>query len=317
MNQNLDLETQKQIKETLEILVGLEKVQNHYNTTLTELEKSYKELDELHDILEEQYKDVKEIEGLSMKSLFAKVLGSKEKQIEKERQEYLQASLKYNDFKKRVELLEYERDLLKKKVIDIKVYKNKLELLKKKRQKELLLSNSDQGKALMKIVYQIDEVIRYRKELLEAIESGDKSVHELKKLIAYLKKAKDWGTWDMASSNSRHSAYYKKGAIDNAQRSAQLAQRQLSLFQQELYDVGVRNQEFEINIGTFNSFIDLFFDNLISDWVIQQKIKNALGNVELTKDKVIRLTRDLENKLANTKDDIDELNQTKDQLLLK
>jgi len=177
------LETQKQIKETLEILVALEKVQNHYNSTISELDNAYKKLDELHDILEDQYKDVKEIEGLSMKSLFAKVLGSKEKQIEKERQEYLQASLKYNDFKKQVEVLEYERDLLKKKVIDIKLHENKLEKLKKKREKELLLSNSDHGKALMKVVYQIDEAIRYRKELLEAVDAGSTSIYDMKKCM--------------------------------------------------------------------------------------------------------------------------------------
>ncbi len=311
------METQKQIKETLEKLVALEKVQNHYNSTIKELDNAYSKLDELHNVLEKQYNDVKEIEGLSMKSLFAKVLGSKEKQIEKERQEYLQASLKYNDFKKQVEVLEFERNLLKKKIIDIKLFKNKLETLKKKREKELLLSNSDQGKELMKIVYKIDEFIRYKKEITEAIVAGNTSNQELNKLVTYLKKAKDWGSWDMASSNSRHSSYYKRGSIDNAQKAAQQAQRQLNRFQNELYDIGVRNQEFEINIGTFNSFIDIFFDNLISDWVIQQKIKNALGNVELTKDKVTRLTRDLENKLSHIKGDILDLEKAKDQLLIK
>ncbi len=311
------METQKQIKETLEVLVGLQKVKKHFNNTENELQNAYKKLDELHDILEKEYKDVKEIEGLSMKSLFAKVLGSKEKQIEKERQEYLQASLKYNDFKKQVEVIEYERDLLKKKVIDIKLYENKLETLKKKREKELLRSNSAQGKQLMKIVYEIDELIRYRKEVKEAIDSGNAAKTELNKLIAYLKKAKDWGSWDMASSKSRHSSYYKKGAIDNAQKAAHFTQRQLNKFQQELYDVGVRNQEFEINIGTFNTFMDIFFDNLISDWVIQQKVKNALGNVELTKDKVIRLVNDLDNKMVRILKEIDILAEAKDQLLLK
>ncbi len=310
------MDTQKQIKETLEILIGLEKVEKHFNSTKNELNNAYKKLDELHDILEKEYNDVKEIEGLSMKSLFAKVLGSKEKQIEKERQEYLQASLKYNDFKKQVEVLEYERDLLKKKIVDIKMYENKLESLKKKREKELLLSNSQQGKELMKIVYKIDEFIRYRKEVNEAIDAGQASIDDLKKLVSYLKKAKDWGSWDMGSS-SRQSSYYKKGAIDNAQKAAHFAQRQLNKFQQELYDVGVRNQEFEINIGNFNSFMDIFFDNLISDWVIQQKIKNALGNVELTKDKVTRLIRDLENKLGKIEEEISLLSETKDQLLLR
>ena len=43
---------------------------------MNQLDDSYQELDKLHDILEKEYKDVKELESLSMKSLFHRVLGS-------------------------------------------------------------------------------------------------------------------------------------------------------------------------------------------------------------------------------------------------
>ena len=42
-------------------------------------------------------RDVKKLEGLSLPGLFLSILGSKEAQLEKERQEYLAAKLKYDE----------------------------------------------------------------------------------------------------------------------------------------------------------------------------------------------------------------------------
>ena len=309
------MDTQSQITETLEKLVDLRKVEKHFQSTMNQLDESYQKLDELHDILEKEYQDVKQIEGLSMKSLFHKVLGSKEDQMEKERQEYLQASLKYNEFKKTVELLEFERDLIKKKISDVSLYENKLIELKKKREKELLMSNSQQGKELMRIVHLIDNSISRRKELMAANQAGKEAAHFIKLLLQQLKKAKDWGSWDMMSNN-RNSSYHKRGAIDNARDLSYKSKHALNRFQKELYDVGEKNYNLDINIGSFNTFMDVFFDNLISDWVIQQKIKNALHNVDGVYDKVMRLMQSVDHQIKKVDLELIELESVKDKIIL-
>lgn len=310
------MNTQDKIKEVLEKLVELQRIDQHFQSTMNQLEDSYRKLDELHDILEKEYKDVKELEGLSMKSLFHKVLGSKEDQIEKERQEYLQASLKYNDCKKSVELLEFERDLLKNKITDVTVYENKLNQLKQKREKELLMSNSQQGKELMRIVHLLDELISQRKELTEARQTGSDAAHNLKVLVQFLKKAKDWGSWDMMGSNSRNTGYYKRDSIDQAREASYHAKHHLNRFQKELFDIGERQYNFEVNIGNFNTFTDIFFDNLISDWIIQQKIKNALNNVDGVYDKVQRLLQSLDHKIVGLEDHRAKYQAAKDKIIL-
>lgn len=306
--------TQEAIKDVLEKLVELKKVEKHFQSTMNQLDEGYHQLDELHAILEKEYKDVKELEGLSMKSLFHKVLGSKEEQIEKERQEYLQASLRYNEYKKTVELLEFERDLLKKKITDVTLYENKLEQLKKKREKELLMSNTTQGKELMRIVHFLDELISHRQELKQARQAGSDAIHHLKKLIAHLKKAKDWGTWDQMGG--RQAGYYKKGAIDNAREASYQAKHALNKFQKELYDIGEKHHNFDVNIGNFNTFMDVFFDNLISDWVIQQKIKNALNNVDGSYDKVLRLLQSIDLKNNQLEVEVAKYEAAKDAIIL-
>lgn len=308
--------TEVKIKEVLEKLVELKKVESHYKNTIAQLDDSYKQLDNLHDILEKEYQDVKELEGMSMKSLFHKVLGSKEEQIEKERQEYLQASLKYNDFRKSVELLEYERDLLKNKITDITVYENKLNSLKLIREKELLMSDSALGRELMKIVHVLDDLVSHHKELTEARIAGNNAIVQIKTLIDHLRKAKDWGSWDMMGRNNRQAGYYKRSAIDYAREASSQAKHHLNIFQKELLDIGERNHNFDIDLGNFNSFTDIFFDNLISDWIIQQKIKNALNNVGGVYDKVTRLLQSLDHKIESVKAEQIKYQEAKDRIVL-
>ena len=58
-------------------------------------------------------------------------------------------------------------------------------------------------------------------------------------------------------------------------------------------------------------------DNLISDWIIQQKIKNALHNVDGVYDKVQRLLQSIQLKLKNLEGEQHKLNTAKDQIILQ
>ena len=69
----------------------------------------------------------------------------------------------------------------------------------------------------------------------------------------------------------------------------------LNRFENELRDVyNPRQLNLSLNLDSFTRFIDIFFDNLISDWVVQQRIRNALSNVVSVKDKASRLIGTLE-----------------------
>lgn len=310
------MDTQAKIRETLEKIVELEKVQLHYNTIQAKLDKAFKKLDQLNDVLVKEYGDVKKLEGLSVKALFHKVLGSKEQQIEKERQEYLQASLKYNEYKQHVELLEYERDLFEKKMIDIDTFKSKLQILKKKRESELMTMNSEQAHRLINVVAQLDREIQFNKELAEALERGKQAQQILVQIVDQLAKARQWGQWDMMGSSNRSVEYQKRSSIDRARKLSYNAQNALVHFQEELYDIGEKKYQFDVDIVNFNSFMDVFFDNLISDWVIQQKIRNAIGSISSTHDTVKRILQSISYKMKQCEEQIIKYNNEKDRIIL-
>lgn len=308
-------ETQKELHKTLEEIRNIKRVKQHYLQSSKELEQAYRQLSQLEKKLDKEYQDWKQLESLSVKSLFHKVLGSKEEQIEKERQEYLQASLKYNEFKKSVDILEYEKGLLEKKLVDVTLLENKLKTLKKKRAQELIRSGSPQGIELREILKKSDEQIVLKNELRNALDSGNKAQRILEQMIAHLQKAKNWGNWDMMGKG-HYASYSKHDAIDRARETAYNAKHLLSRFQQELYSLGAGSFNFDIKIDAMGSFTDVFFDNLISDWIIQQKIKNALSNVFSVRDKVNRIMQSLDNDFLKVEDNLKRLEEAKEQIII-
>ncbi len=70
--------------------------------------------------------------------MFHKFLGDREDRLQKERQDYLTASLRYNELFKSVELIRYELNLLSKKESNLNLVEKEINALMKDREKEIL-----------------------------------------------------------------------------------------------------------------------------------------------------------------------------------
>ena len=66
----------------------------------------------------------------------------------------------------------------------------------------------------------------------------------------------------------------KHSRIDAARAHAHEAEEHLRSFEKELADANER-LGLSLNIGTFATFADYFFDGLIADWVMQSKVQRA------------------------------------------
>lgn len=310
-------ETANKINETIKALKNLEKANNYNKELVNKLNLQRAELREVTISLDEELKDIEKLEGYSVRGLFHKVLGSKENELEKERQEYLTIALKHKELKKSIELEEFELDLLSKKVLKIEHLETDLEKLMERRASEILRLNLPEKGFLNKILKSLDENVRTQAEIEEAHNIGKISIQHLNAVLSHISQAEKWGNWDMHKGNSRHYDRMKYGAIDHAAQAAVQARNLLTRFQKELNDVGLYNQNLTINIDSFNRFTDVFFDNLISDWIVQRKIKNVLSNVESVKDRVILLLRTLEKDHKTQKDQWGKLDRQKDEIVLK
>ncbi len=307
---------QKEIRETIERLSSLKKIRQRYDEAVIELKTAQASLDKLHEIMVDELEDLSEIESGGLKPFFYKVLGSKEKQVEKERQEYLAASLKFNEHQKSVEVLQYEVELLHKKLGDTVTLEKDLVILKAKRENEILKSHPALAQQLLEVATNIDKVYAYMKELNDVDVVGKKCIQSLNEMIHHLKQAKQWGNWDMMSSKSSTAGYNKHSAIDRAKNISVWVKHELINLNKELADIGQKKSHFQLNMDNFASFTDIFFDNLISDWVIQQKIVNASNNTLGVRDRVVLIVNSIENEVKKANDTITELERRRDAILL-
>ena len=307
---------QVRIKNNLENYKALQIAQSHLDVVVENLKTAYEERKKMEKSLDKELKDVERLQSTSIKSVFYNILGSKEDQLDIERQEYLEANLKFNESLKNVDLLEFEKDLLEKKTQQIPSLINELNELKKLRKTEILRGGNQNLKSeLENSIYKLDSAILLKKELEEAINEGIKSQKLVEIIISYLRKARDWGRWD-TNRNNRRGDYMRHRAIDNAFKYISKTQYQLDRFNQELADLGAKEFMFATKNLNFKRFRDFFFDNLISDWIIQQRIKSTISSMEMTTDQIKRIILSLNHDLKLAEKNYTELEKAINDILL-
>ncbi len=307
-------EIQKKIRKALEEAEKLRLISKHLEDINIRLTNARSELKVLDQKLEDELKDIERLESLGVTSVFYKVLGNKEEQLDKERQEYLEASLKYKEFKETVDLLEFEKSVLRKKMGGLPALEKEIEILKEAREKEIMKSDNQLASKLRDIVMMHDQMILLNKDFSEAIEEGEKSQKMLSVVLSYLKKARDWGRWDM--QGKRKGNIMKHQAIDKAMKNISKAQHQLNIFERELNDLGRSDLKLKIRTSQFDRFTDYFFDNLISDWIVQQKIKSTIASIDGSFDQVRRLCMSLEKEQVSIQKKISELEHERNAIIL-
>ena len=118
----------------------------------------------------------------------------------------------------------------------------------------------------------------YEKEKQEAIDVGNKALRSLRKAQENLSSAKNWGIFDMLGGGFI-STMVKHSKVDQAKENMEQAKYDLRSFSKELNDVNIACN-LNIETGDFLSFADWFFDGLIVDWMMQDRINQASQQVE-------------------------------------
>jgi hypothetical protein len=306
-----------QLNETFKSFNQLRKVETYLLELNNQLAREYAKLEAFGKVVDQHKDEVDKLEKMSVKGIFYKVLGNKEQQLEKDRQEYLDAFLKYNEAEKAVELMEFERKTLEKKLKSKGPMELKLARLIKKREKELLKENPKTGGEIINIQKQIEHQQKMQVEVSQALQVGNQASKVLTNMLKYLQQAQNWGQWDMAGRR-RMADYHKHSAMDRAKALSHEAQKVLIRFKAELKDVyNEVNFSFKLKFDDVSKFTDIFFDNIISDWLVQQKIVTSLKNVALIKKQVDHSIRTLNAELPRIEKAIEKLEVKKEKLILK
>lgn len=117
-----------------------------------------------------------------------------------------------------------------------------------------------------------------RREIKEAIDAGERALSSLRSAQEKLNSARNWGVFDMLGGGLVASMV-KRSKMDDATAYMEDAKRNLQIFQRELRDVNL-SLDLKMEIGSFLSFADFFFDGFVADYLVQSKIASAREQVE-------------------------------------
>ena len=118
----------------------------------------------------------------------------------------------------------------------------------------------------------------YEKERNEAIAAGHKALASLRAAQNDLNSAKNWGIVDMLGGGLI-TDIIKHTKMNNAKTHMEQAKWDLESFGKELSDVA-GYVSFKFNTADFLSFADYFFDGLLADWMMQDRINKARSQVD-------------------------------------
>jgi hypothetical protein len=233
--------------------------------------------------LDEETVDVKTLTGLTVTSVIASVFGSKERRLQKERQEAAAAALKLEAARQVADALQLDRDLIADQLAGMEGAEVRYEaaLIDKG---ALLREDGDAGLRLADLAEQEAANAGRKRETQEALVAGQAAQRQLEQVVQELRGAQDWGTWDLWGGGMV-ATHLKHNRIDQARLFAVQAQATLNRFKRELGDLG-KNLVADIEIGSFSLFADYFFDGLIMDLAVQSKISSALGSAQLAECRV-------------------------------
>ncbi|MEW9124451.1 MAG: hypothetical protein AB2421_17195 [Thermotaleaceae bacterium] len=285
------------------------------------VDKGQKELSELKDkreslsiALEKEKRDVDKIEGLSLTNLFHCILGDKEACLEKERQEFLALKMKYDEVNHAIAnlnayIFELDSRIQEMSHLDLtyqRVMNRKLEILK---------TDPDFAAALIAISEEKSHLQSLTTELRETESIGIEILRSLQEVDEALQAARGWGTWDILGGGLI-TTMAKHSRINDARAQMNGVQSMLYQFRRELADLE-NFMDFHIEVGEFTTFADCFFDGLIADFIVQQKIGESLQTVQEMSQQIEKILHHLQKSLVETKKKEQILEKEKNKMIEK
>jgi len=252
---------------------GMEKWEARLHQLQEELVELERTREQSRRRLAAEEKDVERLSGASLSAFIYSILGKKLEKLDQEQREALEAKLKYEHAERAVQDVQQQIDQVQQRIREVRNSEADYELLFQEKERRILDSNQE----LRELADRLAELMVQNKELQEALDAGISVQEDLRLAEESLNSARNWGTYDMLGGGMI-STHIKHSRIDEAMEHVYRVENTLQRFSKELRDVG-DTLSVDMKIDGFLTFTDYFFDNLITDWFVQGRIKEILNQV--------------------------------------
>ncbi|MEM1321115.1 MAG: hypothetical protein AAGG75_12750 [Bacteroidota bacterium] len=307
-----------ELEKFIELYQSLHLAEIHLQKINERLTQYYMDLEELSAVLTEQSEDLDKLVKMGLFKLFSKVLGDPQSRYEQKKQAYLLSILKFNECKKMVELLEFEKTILDEKLQQKEEISARLNQLIKEEEEFLTTKYPSTKDLLTKISKTLFENITYKKELMEAITVCIQLKARLEDMIDQLKSAKEYENWGAFYKEIQEGKAIKRSYIDQAQKISYEVKQLYQQLQDEMEDsyrfkTILKGTDFK-ELKNFNK---VYNTKLVADWLSKEEIHHALSYVRKLFYSLRTTLEILETQQFKTEEYMDYLHQKQKELLFE
>ena len=292
---------------------------SHLETLVADLEQQFEDLKKKVFLYEAQMNqeqaDVDKLVGRSLSAFFAGLRGNREERLDKERQEARAARVKYDMAVLERNMVEEDLRRRKEELADLETIPAQREALLAQWAQTVKAMGGPTGKAVLDLEERVAWCEGQRREIREALAAGQEALTAADNILESLSTAEDWGTMDMFGGGFL-STMFKHEAIDEAQGKVEGLQFALRKFKTELVDVSIQ-AELNFTLDNFTQFADFFFDNIFTDWAVQDEINRAQERVRLVKSEIQMVQENLSQQDSQRQEEIVQAQQELENLLVK
>ena len=228
---------------------------------------------------EKEEEDVEKLQGRSLSVLFHKILGKQQEMLDKEQLEAYEAAVKYDAAVRELETVKQNLNALRNEKVELQGSEDRYKRALRARIDELRRQKDAVGEKMTQLQEHKGELRKQQREVEEAEAAGRSALAIAESILDSLDSAKSWSTWDLIGGGGLVSDLVKHGHLDDAQDKVENLQVALGRFHTELMDVSIP-ADLEVRVDGFLKFADFFFDGLLADWMVRDRINGSAEQVQ-------------------------------------
>lgn len=254
---------------------------------------------QLEQIMLRERKDVDRLESRSLAAFFYHMSGKMDEKLDLERREYYAARVKYDACARELEAIEQDIESTEEDLADLADCETRYAKALEAKRQLIESAGTQEAEHLLNLESELTYLSGQARELEEAISAGTDALRTTADIMQNIESAKDWATFDLLGGGLL-TDLAKHDKLDEAQRMAENLQVQLQRFNKELADVTIR-AHLQLSIDGMLKFADFFFDGLLADVTVLDRIKQSLIQVESAREQILTILRQLQDELEDVR----------------
>lgn len=236
--------------------------------------------------------DVERLESLSMGRVIAALAGRRESDLARERAEAQAAELVLAEARGRLRDAEEQVAQVRSELQALGDVAAQERAARELRERALRAVPGETGDRLTQVARASGELESRLREYDEALTAARAAHGALSAAADRLGRASDWASWDTFGGGGLLTDAMKYQRIDEATARLRDADRALVALARELSDVEV-SPVARLEVPELTRAMDVWFDNILSDWGVRSRVRDALARVQGLLVQVNRLGDDL------------------------